>query len=41
MLFISESGLFALILTSRKPEARRFRKWVTSEILPEMRRTGH
>jgi len=37
---VSESGLYALIFTSRKPEARRFRKWVTSEVLPSIRRTG-
>lgn len=37
---ISESGLFAVILKSRKPEARRFRRWVTGEVLPALRRTG-
>lgn len=37
---ISESGLYALIFKSRKPEAKRFRKWVTAEVLPELRRTG-
>lgn len=37
---VSESGLYALIFTSTKPEARRFRKWVTSEVLPSLRRTG-
>ncbi len=37
---ISESGLFAAILRSRKPEARKFRKWVTSEVLPSIRKTG-
>lgn len=37
---INESGLFALILTSRKAEARAFRKWVTSDVLPQIRRTG-
>lgn len=31
---INESGLFSLILTSRKPEAKAFKKWVTSEVLP-------
>ncbi len=40
MLTISESGLFALILRSNKPEARVFRKWVTSEVLPAIHRTG-
>lgn len=37
---ISESGLYAAIFASRKPQARRFRKWVTSEVLPAIRRTG-
>lgn len=37
---INESGLYALILRSRKPEARKFRKWVTSEVLPSIRKTG-
>ena len=37
---ISESGLYALIFKSRKPEAKAFRKWVTSEVLPAIRRTG-
>lgn len=40
MNVISESGMFALIFKSRKPEARRFRKWVTGTVLPELRRTG-
>lgn len=37
---ISESGLYSLALGSRKPEARRFKKWVTSEVLPQIRKTG-
>lgn len=37
---ISESGLYALIFKSRKPEAKRFRKWVTAEVLPALRETG-
>ena len=37
---ISESGLYALILTSRKPHAKAFRRWVTGEVLPSIRRTG-
>lgn len=37
---ISESGLYSLIFTSRKPEAKRFKKWVTSEVLPAIRKTG-
>jgi prophage antirepressor-like protein len=37
---INESGLYSLILTSRKPEAKKFKKWVTSEVLPSIRKTG-
>lgn len=37
---ISEAGLYAAILKSRKPEAKRFKKWVTSEVLPSIRKTG-
>ena len=37
---VSESGLYALIFRSRKPAARQFRKWVTSEVLPAIRKTG-
>lgn len=40
VLIISESGLYALIFKSRKPEAKAFRKWVTSEVLPTLRKTG-
>lgn len=40
MSIINESGLYNLIFTSRKPEARRFRKWVTGEVLPAIRKTG-
>jgi prophage antirepressor-like protein len=40
LLFVSESGLYALVFRSRKPEARRIRKWVTAEVLPALRRTG-
>lgn len=38
--FVTESGLYALILRSRKPEARKFRKWITSEVLPALRKYG-
>ena len=37
---VNESGLYSLIMTSRKPEAKAFRKWVTSEVLPSIRKTG-
>ena len=40
MSVVSESGLYALIFTSRKPEAKVFKKWVTSEVLPSIRKTG-
>ena len=38
--FITESGLYAVILRSDKPNAKKFRKWVTAEILPQIRKTG-
>lgn len=37
---INESGLYHAALKSRKPEAQKFRKWVTSEVLPAIRKTG-
>ena len=37
---VSESGLYTLIMRSNKPEAKVFRKWVTSEVLPSIRKTG-
>ena len=37
---VNESGLYSLILGSRKPEAKKFKKWVTAEVLPGIRRTG-
>lgn len=37
---VNESGLYALVLRSRKPEARKFAKWVTGEVLPTIRKTG-
>lgn len=37
---VNESGLYSLILGSRKPEAKRFKKWVTGEVLPSIRKTG-
>lgn len=40
MFAVTQSGLFALILLSRKPAAKRFRKWVTSEVLPALLRDG-
>lgn len=40
MITISESGLYNLIFRSLKPEARSFRRWITHEILPSIRKTG-
>lgn len=37
---INESGLYSLILGSKLPEAKRFKRWVTSEVLPSLRRNG-
>jgi anti-repressor protein len=37
---INESGLFSLIFSSRLPESKEFKRWVTSEVLPQIRRTG-
>ena len=38
--FVTESGLYAVILRSDKPNARKFRKWVTSDVLPSIRKYG-
>lgn len=40
LAIVNESGLYSLILGSRKPEAKRFKKWVTAEVLPSIRKTG-
>ena len=40
MSVVTESGLYALVFKSRKPEAKAFRKWVTGEVLPSIRKTG-
>lgn len=40
MVVINESGLYSLTLRSRKPEAKRFKKWITAEVLPALRKTG-
>jgi len=39
-LFINESGLYSLILSSKLPQAKAFKRWVTSEVLPQIRKTG-
>ena len=38
--FINESGLYSLILSSKLPQAKEFKRWVTSEVLPQIRKTG-
>ncbi|MCR6112736.1 phage antirepressor KilAC domain-containing protein [Bacillus sp. A301a_S52] len=38
--FVNEDGLYDVILDSRKPEAKRFRKWITSEVIPSIRKHG-
>lgn len=38
--FVNEDGFYDVILDSRKPEARAFRKWITSEVIPSIRKTG-
>ena len=40
MIIINESGLYALILSSKLPQAKAFKRWVTSEVLPQIRKTG-
>lgn len=37
---INESGLYSLILSSKKPSAKKFKRWVTAEVLPQIRKTG-
>ena len=39
-ILINESGLYSLILSSKLPKAKEFKRWVTSEVLPEIRKTG-
>lgn len=40
-LYVTESGLYSLIIGCEKPEAKRFKKWVTSEVLPAIRKYGY
>ena len=40
MTIINESGLYSLILSSKLPQAKAFKRWVTSEVLPQIRKTG-
>ena len=39
-VLINESGLYSLILSSKMPNAKRFKRWITSEVLPTLRKTG-
>lgn len=40
MNFVSEPGLYSLVLGSRKPEAKAFKRWITHEVIPSIRKTG-
>ena len=40
MSTINEPGLYSLILRSRKPEAKAFKRWITHEVIPTIRKTG-
>lgn len=40
MLVINESGLYSLVISSKLPNAKKFKKWVTSEVLPSIRKNG-
>ena len=40
IIFINESGLYALVLSSKLPTAKAFKRWVTAEVLPQIRKTG-
>ncbi len=40
LTIVNESGLYSAIINSKKPEAKAFKKWVTSEVLPSIRKTG-
>ena len=39
-IIINESGLYSLVLSSKLPQAKAFKHWVTSEVLPQIRKTG-
>ena len=41
VVIINESGLYSLILSSKLPKAKEFKRWITSEVLPALRKTGH
>lgn len=39
-VLINESGLYSLVLSSKLPDARKFKRWITSEVIPQIRKTG-
>ena len=41
VIFINESGLYSLIFSSRMPNAKKFKRWVTSEVIPSIRKNGY
>lgn len=41
LIIINESGLYSLILSSKLPNAKKFKRWVTGEVLPAIRKSGH
>jgi prophage antirepressor-like protein len=41
MWFVTESGLYTLVIRSSKPEAKKFRRWITHDVLPSIRRFGY
>lgn len=40
MAFVTEAGMYSLVLRSRKPEAKMFKRWITHDVLPQIRKTG-
>lgn len=40
MAYVTEAGMYSLVLRSRKPEAKAFKRWITHEVLPQIRKTG-
>lgn len=40
MIIVNEPGLYSLVLSSRKPEAKKFKRWITHEVIPTIRKTG-
>lgn len=40
LTIVNEPGLYALVLSSRKPEAKAFKRWITHEVIPSIRKTG-